>query len=130
VIQIAGTVIDLCFQYRNDIKDGRKAITRLMGEVRGIRTVLEGLDTALEEERASGSARLAILEEIMGQRGLLRQCYEELEELKNALELKQGWRSIGRALKWPLTKKDIEKTLQRLQRLNALFGMALCGDGN
>jgi hypothetical protein len=50
VIQIAGAIIDICYQYRNGIKDTPKSIVLLMKEVRGIRMVLEGLETILEEE--------------------------------------------------------------------------------
>jgi hypothetical protein len=128
VIQISGAVIDICYQYRTGVKNAPKSIIRLMNEVRGIRTVLEELETALEEGRSSEVARPASLEEVTKSDGLLSQCYEELENLKRVLEPRQGWRAIGQAMKWPLTEKDIEKTLQRLHRLNSLFALALAGD--
>jgi hypothetical protein len=127
-IQISGAVIDICYQYRTGVKDAPKSIIRLMNEVRGIRTVLEGLETVLEEDQHAGIARHATLEEITKSDGLLGQCYEELETLKRVLEPKQGLRAIGQVIKWPLAEKDVDKTLQRLQRLNSLFVLALAGD--
>jgi hypothetical protein len=53
---------------------------------------------------------------------------EELEKLKKVLEPKQGLRAVRQVLKWPLTEKDVNKTLQCLQRLNVLFELALAGD--
>jgi hypothetical protein len=128
VIQIAGEVIDLCYQYRSGIKDAPKTIIRLMSEVRGIRTVLEGLDTVLDEEESSGTTRLALLVKVTKDEGLLSQCYQELEKVKKVLGPKLGLRAIGQVMKWPLTEKDVDKTLQRLHRLNNLFGLALAGD--
>ena len=128
VIQIAGTVIDLCYQYRKGIKDAPKTIIRLMSEVRGIRTVLEGLDDILAGEQSSGTTRLVTLTEVLKGQGLLSQCYEELENLKKSLEPKHGLRAVGQVLKWPLTEKDVEKTLQRLHRLSSMLGIALSGD--
>jgi hypothetical protein len=128
VIQIAGAVIDLCYRYRSSLKDAPKTITRLMNEVRGVRVVLESLDTILAEDQSSGTAHLLALEEVTKGNGLLSQCSEELENLKKVLEPKQGLRAIGQVLKWPMTEKDVNKTLQCLQRLNALFRLALAGD--
>jgi hypothetical protein len=78
VIQIAGAVIDPCYRYRSSLKDAPKTITRLMNEVRGVRVVLESLDTILAEEQSSGTAHLLALEEVMKGNGLLSQCSEEL----------------------------------------------------
>ena len=58
VIQTAGAVIDLCYRHRSSLKDAPKTITRLMNEVRGVRVVLESLDTILAEEQSSGTAHL------------------------------------------------------------------------
>ena len=71
VIQISGVVIDICYQYRTGVKNAPKSIIRLMNEVRGIRTVLEELETALEEGRSSEVARPASLEEVTKSDGLL-----------------------------------------------------------
>src|SRR5277367_1338186 len=60
VIQIAGAVIDLCYRYRSSLKDAPKTITRLMNEVRGIRVVLESLDTILAEEQSSGTSHQTV----------------------------------------------------------------------
>ena len=128
VIQIAGAVIELCYEYRHGVKHASKNNTRLLNEVRAIRTVLEGLDAVLVEEQPGETARLATLEQVMKGQGLLGQCYEELQELRKMLEPKHGLRAVGQIMKWPLTEKDVEKTLLRLQRLNTMFGLALAGD--
>jgi hypothetical protein len=59
-----------------------------MNEVRGVRVVLESLDTILAEQQPSGTTHLLALEEVMKGNRLLNQCSEELEKLKKALEPK------------------------------------------
>jgi hypothetical protein len=120
-IDKAGAVIDLCYRYRDGIKDAPKAIAHLMTEVRAIRTALETLVTILKEGQSSGTAHLSTLIEIMKGNGLLGQCYDELQGLKVALE------AIPRDIEWPLTEKDVDKTVLRLQRLSALFQLAFSG---
>jgi hypothetical protein len=55
-----------------------------MNEVRGVRVVLESLDTILAEEQSSETAHLLALEEVMKGNGLLSQCSEELKKFEVA----------------------------------------------
>jgi hypothetical protein len=128
VIQLAGMVVDVCYQYRGGLRHPPKAVKQLISEVEGIREVLKQLDSMFDDDLSSASLHLTITKELMKTDGLLDQCFCSLDDLKKALEPKQGWREIRQALVWPLTEKDVDKALQRLQRLKRLLALSLTGD--
>ena len=129
VIQIAGTIVNICYEYRSRVRHAPRTITRLIDEMDGLRDVLKKLDLVLEEERLSGLMRLtAVHEELTKKDGLLSQCYSDLEQLKQTLEPKRGIRAVAQALQWPLKEKDVDKALQRIERFKTLLTLATAGD--
>ncbi len=129
VIQIAGTIVNICYEYRSGVRHAPKTITRLIDEVDGLRDVLKKLDLILEEERTSGFNSFNIsFNEITKKGGLLSQCYLDLQGLRKVLEPKHGMRAVGQALQWPLKEKDVSKTLQQIERFKTLLSLALAGE--
>ena len=128
VIQLTGTLVSICYEYRKSAKHAHKDIVRLTSELDSLGNVLKELLPLVEKEVAQGTARFKttnILKEP------LEQCTAELSELK--IELQSGMtggvlQSIGHVLVWPLKNSDIKKTFDRIERFKALLNLALTAD--
>ena len=129
VIQISGRVFDLCRTYYLEVRDAREDIKRLRDEVTTHQDVLTSVADLAE---APGSAKLPILGLLTQSDGPLQQCGTELGLLARRLELGQGegkMKQFGlRALKWPFSRKDIDKAINAIGRYQATFSLALTAD--
>jgi hypothetical protein len=129
VIQISGTVFDLCRSYYTAVKDARKDIMRLQNELRGLETVLASVADLAD---ADDSERLSTLQMLIKPDGPLWQCREDLEGLLETLHIGEGedrMKRFGvRALKWPFRNKDIDKVVGVIERHKSLFDLALTAD--
>src|SRR6266480_534900 len=128
-IQISGKVFDLCRTYYLEVRDAREDIKRLRDEV----TILQDVLTNVADlAKAPGSAKLSILGQLNQPDGPLQQCGTELQGLATKLELGQGkdmMKQFGlRALKWPFSSKDIDKTIKAIERYKVTFSLALTAD--
>jgi hypothetical protein len=129
VVQISTQVFDLCRTYYLEVKEARKDIQRLRDEVTSLQDVLTNVADLAEDP---GSAKLSILGLLNQQDGPVQQCQKDLLGLVAKLETGQGkdkMKQFGlRALKWPLSSKDVDKVLTTIGRQKATFNLALTGD--
>ncbi|KAF1965830.1 hypothetical protein BU23DRAFT_626770 [Bimuria novae-zelandiae CBS 107.79] len=127
VIDISAKVASLCFQYSVAVKHAKGDIERLQQKVNNINNVLEKLQQLLHKQDRS---QLSTIRTLLDP---LQRCSRELEELeatlKAKLELSRGRKAMQRfgirALKWPLTSKEVEKTVRNLQEYENTFSLAL-----
>ncbi|KAI9868361.1 MAG: hypothetical protein M1813_005804 [Trichoglossum hirsutum] len=98
VLQVAGKVISICYDYRKGIKEAPKDLIRLTAEVTSLRDVLESLARLEENADARGPSRLPILQLLNKPDGPLTGCQAELEALEKKLAVTSGWKAIGKAL--------------------------------
>ena len=138
VVDISAKVASLCFQYSVAVKDAKRDIGRLQKKVTDIKNVLEKLRQLLDEQdesRLSTTRTLAQAKQspTASLPGSLQRCLQELTELEATLQAKlepsgrrKAMRRFGfRALKWPLTSKEVEKTVQSLEKYGHTFSLAL-----
>lgn len=129
VIQISGHVFDLCRTYYSEVKEARKDIQRLRDEVTSLQDVLTNVADLAD---APSPAHLSILNLLNQVDGPVQQCQAQLTELAAKLEPGQGknkMKQFGlRALKWPFSSKEVEKTVVTIGRHKATFGLALAAD--
>jgi hypothetical protein len=129
VVQISAQVFSLCQIYYVEVKSAREDIRRLRDEVTSLLDVLANIK---DLTNAPGSAKLSILELLNQPDGLIQQCLIELEGLATKLDTGQGKNNMKqfglRALKWPFSKKEVDKTILAIGRHKQIFNLALTAD--
>ena len=129
VVQISSQIFDLCRTYYMSVKDARTDIQRLRDEVTSLQDVLASVVDLVD---VPGSSTLSTLNLFTQPDGPAQQCHDELLKLLSILDQGQGkdkMKKFGlRALKWPLSSKDVDKVLQDLERHKATFNLALAAD--
>ena len=125
VIQISERILSLCTKYYLKVRDAKEDIKRLQGEVEGLRDVLKKV---LELVEGPGAARLPTSGLLAGR---IQQCSSELQDLGNRLDPAQkgAMKRLGfRALKWPFTGEDVNKSIAMLERHKTTLNLALNAD--
>lgn len=127
VVDMAAKVASLCFQYSVEVKHAKGDIERLHRKVNDTKNVLEKLQQLLDKQ---GTSHLSTANTLLDS---LQRCSQELKELEATLEAnlepsghRKAIRRFGfRALKWPLMSKEVEKTVQNLEKYGHTFSLAL-----
>lgn len=129
VIGLAEKVIKHSREYYREVKDARKDIQRLRDEVTTLQDVLTNIADLAD---SSDPADLSTLHLVHGKDGLLQQSRTCLENLVSRLDPGHGktlMKPFGmRALKWPLSSKDIQKYVAAIHEERMTFNLALTGD--
>ena len=103
--------------------------SRLRDEVTSLNDVLTNVVDLAEDQ---GPAKRSILSILNQHDGPVQQCQQTLAGLIAKLEFGQRKNKMNqfglRALKWPLTSKDVEKLLVTIGRHKATFTLALTAD--
>ncbi|KAF2258043.1 vegetative incompatibility protein HET-E-1 [Lojkania enalia] len=127
VVDISAKVASLCFQYSVAVQDAKEDIGRLQQKVTDIENIVEKLQQLLDKQDKS---QLSTVRTLLDP---LEKCSQELKELETKLKAKLE-PSVGRkamqrfdirALKWPLTSKEVEKTVKNLESYGNTFRHAL-----
>lgn len=123
VAQVAGAVAKLCGGYILDVKDARQDIERLQKQTAALRDVVDRL-SEMSDPKKSKSVSLST--HVMDS---INRCLEDLQELHDRLQPKTKHKAMSkvgwRALKWPLSKSDVNEEMQRLEGYLAIFNTAL-----
>ncbi|KAI9709873.1 MAG: hypothetical protein M1812_007581 [Candelaria pacifica] len=140
VIQAAGAVISVCYDYRSSRKSSSWELPKVIEEVKSLRDILEALEElAVKAERPNGSAtvetQLPTLKRLCEPKGQLAGCKGELEALEKKL-LPSRWsgpagskrRGLIEALSWPLQEGETRKILENIGRFKASLNIALMAD--
>ena len=129
VIQVTARVVSVCYNYQSGIRHYPKDIVKITHELQSLRNVLERLADLAQSEDDSISVALPALDSLNGSDGPLEICEGELKQLEAKLAPARGrFKQIGRTIMWPLTEKDVQKTLAILARQRGLFQLALTAD--
>jgi predicted translin family RNA/ssDNA-binding protein len=123
VVDISAKITSLCFQYLTEVKAAKNDIERLQRKVAEIRGLLEKIKQLLD---GRDKAQLSTTSELSDS---LQECFRELKELKAELEPGKARKTMSRfgvrALKWPLTNKQVEKMVVSLEKYEQTFSLAL-----
>lgn len=129
VVQISEQVFNLCQTYYLNVRDARKDIQHLLNEVTSLRDVLINVKDLTD---TPGSTKLSTLELFNKSDGLLQQCLTDLRKLVEKLEQGQEkgkMKQFGiRALKWPFSRKEVDKAIAVIERCKTMFSLALNTD--
>ncbi|KAI9697117.1 MAG: hypothetical protein M1820_007932 [Bogoriella megaspora] len=141
VLQAAGAVLAICYDFRAIVTKSPWTLTRLIEETRALRDVLEMLESTAsanpEGSSDNGSSTQKCLEFLCEpQKGILASCLEELKALETKLDpfAKQPAASKGRrkalfqALGWQLKSGDAKTSLKRIERYKNALCLALTVD--
>jgi hypothetical protein len=123
VIDLSAKITALCFQYSIAVKDAKNDIERIQKKVGDIKHILESIKKLLD------GPHKAQLSTTHGVFKSLKQCLQQLEQLKEQLEPGKTRKAMSRfgvrALKWPFTSKQIENTVSSLEGYERSFTLAL-----
>ena len=117
-----GDVVSSLYEYSNSVKDSKDDIRKLTQEVFALKGALEHMSattrTYLSNER-HGNDEKGIQNE-----GMLNMAKETLGTLSKKLaEPKNKFQKTTQALKWPFTKKEIERYIVIIERCKTWFIM-------
>ncbi|KAL5405078.1 hypothetical protein PMIN04_012435 [Paraphaeosphaeria minitans] len=127
VVDISAKVASLCLQYLAEVRRAKGDIERLHQKVDDTKGILKKLQQLLDKR---GKSQLPTTNTLLDP---LQRCLQELKELEATLQTnlepsgrrKAMQRFCLRALKWPLTSKGVEKTVQNLEKYGHTFSLAL-----
>ena len=127
VVQLAGKLWSLCWKYYSDAKDAKSDIERLLNTIHTVQSVFQHVQ---ELAKGPGATKLLASKSVIKRIPLeLKEEFERLEKILDPGKMNKTMRTLGlRALKWPLKKDDIEKTLQLLERHKTTLITALNTD--
>ncbi|KAF8524185.1 hypothetical protein JB92DRAFT_3109582 [Gautieria morchelliformis] len=118
VLQLTAATIGACYSYGTGVKNASRDKKRIIDQLFGLQKVFETIRRLVEDNKTAASSRLPALNE------QLRGCRNELETLKTALERDLGRKGRMEALIWPLKETEVQKTLNKLGKLQDLLTTA------
>lgn len=127
IIQVAGTVTQLCHGFIGKARKARKDIRELMEELNSLSEVFSSLKDYTDKDSQSTE----VLQILGAQGGPLSGCLSELKGLETRLISKKPKRfrkMITRSLKWPFEETEILQIISRIERQKNLFTIALSTD--
>jgi hypothetical protein len=123
VIQLTGSLVELCGGYIREVKDAREEIRTLQRVIIGLQGTLQDLQNILQSNNGMAlptSSRLI---------SNIADCLSDLRALETKLDPGNGkrlMRKMGlRALKWPLKRTEVEGVAKNLERYKSSFLLSL-----
>lgn len=112
LVQIAGSITKLSYNYISDVKNASKAQKQYLQEVSALTDVLFRAEQAVQETEVTGLVppRPASLTE-----NVIDDCYEELSMIHLVLEKRL------RRFIWPFQEKELKKHIETLHRFRSIF---------
>ncbi|KAL9012801.1 MAG: hypothetical protein Q9173_002458 [Seirophora scorigena] len=122
--QLSTKVLSIIWKYYSDVKDAKSSITFLANEIQNFSNVLQNFIGLLQRSsKIPVSATLGTT---------ITQALTDIQTLKDKLEPGTGPKAMkrfgNRALKWPLTKKEVDEWVERFERFKATLNLALNRD--
>lgn len=119
IIQLAGSIVKICGGYLREVKNARNDIVTLQQTVTDLELIVERLKKCLQ---GPCGTTLALSSGLV--RGIAS-CHSDLETLKKSIDPGKGkdvMRRFGiRALRWPIDRREVDKSIQNLERYKSSF---------
>ncbi|KAL8830056.1 MAG: hypothetical protein Q9191_001649 [Dirinaria sp. TL-2023a] len=129
VLQISGTIISHCYDYRKGLRSAPRDLARVLDEVSDLRNVVERLIRLIDDEIASGRNYLPSVEQMTRKNGPLERCQSDLDSINASLETPLSeWKALGNRLVWPLKEKGLMKSLETIKRTKGLIDSTIIED--
>ncbi|KAI4678733.1 uncharacterized protein J4E84_008551 [Alternaria hordeiaustralica] len=130
VLQVANSIITICYEVRSALKQSPWSLTRTIDEIRDLRNVLESLEQvcrALDTSKESDTARFRTFRLLCeSETSPLSRCLQELSDLEK--KINSGKQTPGRStllakarvftqvMGWQLKEGDAKVCLERIER--------------
>ncbi|PNP78057.1 hypothetical protein FNYG_08603 [Fusarium nygamai] len=126
VVDLSAKVFSLCLQYSGEVKNAKDDIERLRKEVTAFQDTTEKLKALLEGPRGR---ELETSQQLIS---AIEDGHSTLGKLEHQLRPSTGRKAMSRfgmrALKWPFESKNVEGTIQNLERCRGSIYLALSID--
>ncbi|KAJ5216310.1 uncharacterized protein N7498_002717 [Penicillium cinerascens] len=123
VIQLAGTVLTTCVTYFNEVKDAKNDIHRLHLEVASLTGLLNKVSELLHSPDGTDLSASKMMVDSMNE------CFSTLTALDKRIDPGNRHKIMTkwgiRALKWPLKKDELRKTVEDIERCKTALNLAL-----
>ena len=130
LIEFSGKLLAAGYGFLAKVKRAPTEIRILLNEIANINTLLDRMQ-GLATDAANSNAKTAL--QSLSLRGTFDHCDELLKTAQKCLDTcRQGdghqVKNFGRALKWPLTEREMKDTMQKLRVLQDQLTAALTVD--
>ena len=119
-------ILSILARYYSGVHNAKAEIQQLYTEVQSLHDVLSRLAVSV---RKPGTTKLPAS---TASAFAIRQCLSEIEALEEKLNPSKGgrlMRRVGiRALTWPLTRKDVDECISKIEKHKTAFNLALNTD--
>ncbi|PNP73422.1 hypothetical protein FNYG_13249 [Fusarium nygamai] len=123
VADLSAKVFSLCLQYSREVKNAKDDIKRLYKEVAAFQDTTEKLKALLEGPRGK---ELRASQQLVS---AIEDGHSTLGKVEQQLQPSTGRKAMSRfgvrALKWPFESKDVEGTIEKLERCRGNISLAL-----
>jgi hypothetical protein len=142
VLQVANSIISICYEVRSALNQSPWSLTRIIDEIRDLRNVLETLENAcgnLSSTNALDSARFRNFRLLCDtESSPLSRCLRELSNLEKKIapdkrsagksKFLSKTRALSQVLGWQLKEEDAKLCLGRIERCKSTIILALTAD--
>lgn len=122
VIQLTGSIVQICGKYLNNVKNTTQDIRRFQEKITALAQVLQSLDELI---RHNGN-KFTTTEDLVDN---IAKCSSALTKLKAKIDTERtqiGIRKWGfRAFKWPLTRQEVYGAIMELEWYKTTFALSL-----
>jgi len=125
IVDLSVKVASLLFQYSKDVRHAAADIERIKSETTNLKNAWDSVKELLAGPNGS---RLAALQKFAVALTDSRSRLEQLEQTLDPGARRSALRKVGVRLKWPLDKKDVEKTVQDLAGCTQKISLGLLLD--
>ena len=125
VIQIADSVISLCYGFVGKARGAVKEISDMATAVTALKVLLEALKCFVQD--GENASRLPLLSSLSHPNGPLETCHTLLAEIEDKLQSKRT-RSGSLGIIWPWQYDEMSRILQTIEKQKSLMSLALQGD--
>jgi hypothetical protein len=123
VIQLTGSIVTICSSYLREVKSAQDDIITLQRTVAGLEGTVQRLREFLQGPHGTGLITSSLLVDN------ITDCLSALGALEKRIDpgKRQGMmKRLGlRAFKWPLKRKEVDKSIQDLESYKSSFILAL-----
>ncbi|KAJ5761804.1 uncharacterized protein N7511_005186 [Penicillium nucicola] len=123
VIQLTGSIAQICGKYLNNVKNATQDIQRFQEKITALAQVLGSLDDLI---RGSDGNKLIATQDLVGNIGKCFSALANLKEKINPETTQNPMRKWGlRALKWPLARSEVDLAVNELEWYQTTFTLSL-----
>ena len=128
VIQITASVLSTCNDYLSSTKHASKEAEQIVSELTSLKLVLEQVLLVAQREEKSQPDESFSLPKLVAPGGELDACKENLTELQQKLQPRDGWKALKHALTWHFQEGEFRKTPGQISKSKDTLNLAVTVD--